>query len=110
MAEVELDDSHLPLIARVSELSSADRSRSHPERDALLAAMRRIQGDPAYRARLAVNGYRAYVERWSESAVVPKYLDIVRRAAARRVAEGVRSRGTDRVLGALPTVIPQEVA
>jgi glycosyltransferase involved in cell wall biosynthesis len=79
-------------------------------RDALLAAMRRIQGDSAYRARLAVNGYRAYVERWSESAVVPQYLDIVRRAAARRVAEGARSRGTDRVLGALPTVIPQEVA
>lgn len=45
MAEVELDDSHLPLIARVSELSAADRGRSHPERDTLLAAMRQALDD-----------------------------------------------------------------
>ena len=50
----------------------------------LLAAMRRMQGDVAYRARLAACGYRAYVENWSESVVLPRYLDIVRRAAHRR--------------------------
>ncbi|HEX6943370.1 MAG TPA: glycosyltransferase family 4 protein [Gemmatimonadaceae bacterium] len=50
----------------------------------LVSAMQRLQSDPAHRARLARAGYRGYVERWSESAVVPQYLDIVRRAAARR--------------------------
>ena len=50
----------------------------------LVLAMRRIQGDPPHRARLARAGYRGYVERWSESAVIPQYLGIVRRAAARR--------------------------
>jgi glycosyltransferase involved in cell wall biosynthesis len=63
----------------------------------LVAAMRRIQADPAHRQRMAENGYRAYVERYSESAVVPRYLDIVRRTAAkkgdRRIA-GLLERGT----------------
>lgn len=68
-------------------------------REELLAAMRRLQCDPAYRESLAERGYAAYVERWSEHVVVPQYLDIVRRAAARR--------GHTRVLDALAT---QEVA
>lgn len=50
----------------------------------LVFAMQRLQNDPAHRARLARAGYRGYVERWSESAVLPQYLGIVRRAAARR--------------------------
>jgi glycosyltransferase involved in cell wall biosynthesis len=50
----------------------------------LVAAMRRMQDDRPYRARLAAAGYRAYVERWSEGVVIPRYLDIVRRAAHRR--------------------------
>ena len=50
----------------------------------LVMAMQRLQADPAHRARLARAGYRGYVERWSESAVIPQYLGIVRRAAARR--------------------------
>ena len=65
----------------------------------LLASMRRLQGDPAYRASLSVSGYRAYVERWSESVVVPQYLELVRCAAVRR--------GHARVMDALAT---QEVA
>lgn len=68
-------------------------------REELIAAMRRLQCDPAYRETLAASGYTAYVERWSEHVVVPQYLDIVRRAAARR--------GHSRVLDALAT---QEVA
>jgi glycosyltransferase involved in cell wall biosynthesis len=55
----------------------------------LVAAMRRVQNDPAHRARLSRAGFRAYVEHWSESAVVPRYLDIVRRAAERRGHRGV---------------------
>jgi glycosyltransferase involved in cell wall biosynthesis len=62
----------------------------------LLAAMRRLQSDPAYRRRLSDAGYQAYVERWSESAVVPRYLDIVQRAAQRRgdarVAAGLNAQ------------------
>jgi glycosyltransferase involved in cell wall biosynthesis len=50
----------------------------------LVSAMRRLQDDPSHRQRLASAGYRASVERWSESAVVPRYLEIVRRAARRR--------------------------
>lgn len=49
----------------------------------LVAGMRRMQ-DPAYRERLARSGVRAFIDRWSESAVVPRYLDIVRRTAERR--------------------------
>jgi glycosyltransferase involved in cell wall biosynthesis len=54
--------------------------------DELLAAMRRLQGDRAYRDRLARSAFQAFTERWSEQAVIPKYLDIVSRAAARRRA------------------------
>jgi glycosyltransferase involved in cell wall biosynthesis len=50
----------------------------------LVQAMERLHTDPAHRARLARAGYRGYVERWSESAVIPQYLAIVRRAAKRR--------------------------
>lgn len=68
-------------------------------REELWQAMQRLQGDPSLRQRRAEAGYRAYVERWSEQVVVPQYLDIVRRAAARR--------GHTRVTDALAT---QEVA
>jgi glycosyltransferase involved in cell wall biosynthesis len=49
----------------------------------LLAAMRRLQSDSALRARLGRSGYDAYRRYWSESAVIPRYLDIVARAAER---------------------------
>lgn len=62
----------------------------------LRAAMCRLQGDTAYRRQLSVAGYRAYAQRWTERAVVPRYLDIVRRAAGRR--------GHSRVLDALATL------
>ncbi len=51
--------------------------------DELVAALARLRGDPARRAQLGRNGWRAYVDHWSESAVLPKYLDVVRRAAER---------------------------
>ena len=46
----------------------------------LIDAMRRLQGDAGYRESRACNAYSAYVDRWSESAVMPQYLDIVSRA------------------------------
>ena len=49
--------------------------------DELLQAMRRLQSDPAYRREKAASAYQAYVAHYCETAVVPQYLDIVRRAA-----------------------------
>lgn len=43
----------------------------------LVATMRRLQADRALRDRLANAGYQGYVDNWSESAVIPKYLAIV---------------------------------
>jgi glycosyltransferase involved in cell wall biosynthesis len=45
----------------------------------LIAAMQKLQADAAHRARLAESGYRASIDLWSESAVVPRYLDVVER-------------------------------
>ncbi len=59
----------------------------------LLAAMRRIQSDPGHREKLAENGWNALRDRWSESVVVPRYLELVERViAARRakLAQGAR--------------------
>lgn len=61
--------------------------------DELRAAMKRLQHDPAYRKARAESGYQAYVDHYSETAVVPQYLEIVRRTAIRckadRVAEAL---------------------
>jgi len=46
--------------------------------------MRRVQQDASYRASLGENGYEAYRRYWCESAVVPQYLQVVRKAAIRR--------------------------
>jgi glycosyltransferase involved in cell wall biosynthesis len=48
----------------------------------LVAAMRRIRQDPGRRSRLAANAREGFVKHWTESAVIPRYLDVVRRAAA----------------------------
>lgn len=58
-------------------------------RDELLAAMRRIQGDPRLRERLGRRGHQAFQERWREQVVLPRYLDIVRTAAERGGYAGV---------------------
>ena len=55
----------------------------------LLAAMRRLQSDPAYRKAKAEAGYQAYAQHYTETAVVPQYLEIVRRAAEKRGDSGV---------------------
>jgi glycosyltransferase involved in cell wall biosynthesis len=64
----------------------------------LLAGMRRLQSDPARRDLLARRAEAAFRENWCESAVVPRYLDIIRRAAERR--------GDARVLDALGDQAP----
>ena len=93
---IEAFQNHAPVVARrlgpfpeIIETSNGGELFETP--DELVSAMRRIQSDPAYRTKLADGGYRAYVEQYSESAVLPRFLDIVRGAALRaerpRVAE-----------------------
>jgi len=50
----------------------------------LIQAMRRIQHDVEFREECARNGYAAFRERWSEGAVIPRYLEIVREQIAGR--------------------------
>ena len=50
----------------------------------LVGAMRRMQEDAGHRERLAQSGNRAFKERWVESAVIPRYLDVVQRTAERK--------------------------
>ena len=52
--------------------------------DELVAAMTRVQGDPVYREQLAANGFRACRERWSESVVIGRFLDLVADAQTAR--------------------------
>jgi len=78
-----------PVIARrlgpLPELvSAAGGGEIFETRAELVAAMDRLQRDRSHRHHLASEG-RAAVDRiWSEHAVIPQYLDIVRRAAAKR--------------------------
>ena len=58
--------------------------RQLTERVGLEAAMARLLQDRGYRDQLAQAGRRALETLWSESTVVPRYLDIVRAAAADR--------------------------
>ena len=55
--------------------------------------MPRRRQEPGYRDRLARAGHRALESMWTERTVVPRYLDIVRAAAA--------DRGDTRVLSTL---------
>jgi glycosyltransferase involved in cell wall biosynthesis len=54
--------------------------------DELAAAMRVLQEDPERRAALGRSGYDAFRQRWSESAVVPRYIQMFQAACAKRQA------------------------
>ena len=53
-------------------------------REELVAAMQRMCGDPARREAMGRSARRAFEEHWCERVVVPRYLQIVRRAAERK--------------------------
>ena len=58
----------------------------------LLAALQRIQADLPLRQRLAESGRQGFRDHWSETAVIPLYLDVVKRTAqARGRADIVRA-------------------
>ncbi len=78
-----------PVIARrlgpfpeIVERSGGGELFSSP--DELLAAMRRLAEDLGHRERLAQAGNRAFKERWVESAVIPRYLEVVERTRERK--------------------------
>jgi glycosyltransferase involved in cell wall biosynthesis len=50
----------------------------------LLQAMQRMQHDITFREECARDGYAAFRERWSEAAVIPRYLEIVREQLSSR--------------------------
>ena len=50
------------------------------------------QGLSGERAEYGANGYRAFVEHWSESAVLPRYLDVVKKAAIAKGRHDVVAR------------------
>jgi len=52
----------------------------------LLSSMQRLQQNPAYRERLAASAYGASLERWAESVVVDRFLELVNRAAREKAA------------------------
>ncbi len=86
---IEAFRSKIPVIARrigpfpeIMELAKGGELFS--SRDDLIAALKRLQSDPAHRARLAEQGHAAFREHWSESVVIPRYLELVARAAEKK--------------------------
>jgi glycosyltransferase involved in cell wall biosynthesis len=49
--------------------------------DELIKAMRRIQNDPGLRQTLARSAHEGFVKNWSEGAVIPQYLEVIRKTA-----------------------------
>jgi len=68
------------------------------DRAGLEAAMARLAGDPARRDAMAAAGRAAVAALWSEHAVVPRYLDLVRRVAAQRGRQRVLDQLREGVL------------
>lgn len=86
---IEAFSQKTPVIARrlgpfPEIVERADAGALFDSREDLRAAMRKMIDDPAWRDARAGNGYRAFREEWTESAVIPRFLDVVRRAAGRR--------------------------
>lgn len=59
----------------------------------LLESMRRIQADPSFRSALSRDARQGFAEHWTENAIIPRYLEVVKRAA--------RNKGRTDVVGAL---------
>ncbi len=78
-----------PVIARrigpfVEILEQSDGGLLFSNTEELVAALARMQGDTALRARLSTNAYAACRERWSEEIVIGQFLELVSEALAKR--------------------------
>jgi hypothetical protein len=60
--------------------------------DELVQAMERVQNDAGYRQRLARSGSESFRKYWSEAAVMPRYLDVVRKTAVKKGRSDVVER------------------
>jgi len=49
--------------------------------DDLVPAMQKIQSDTVYRDKLAQQAYQGFIENWSEAAIIPKFLAVVKSTA-----------------------------
>lgn len=83
----------VPVIARalgplteIVQQSGGGLLFSTPEE--LRAALQRLAGDAALRARLGASGHEALCARWTERVVLRQYFDIIRRVATARGLEG----------------------
>ncbi len=90
MTLIEAFEQSTPVIARrigpfpeMIEASQGGMLFESPED--LARAIETLASDPVQRERLGKCGRAAVMERWSESVVLPKYLEIVNRAAERRL-------------------------
>lgn len=84
---IEAFRSRTPVIARrigpfPEIIERAGAGELFGTKEELLSAMSRMLNDPKARTTAIERGYRAYLDHWSESAVLPRYLDVVARAAA----------------------------
>jgi glycosyltransferase involved in cell wall biosynthesis len=91
---IEAFRSGLPVIARrlgpfpeiVERAQGGLLFENAPE---LVSALRTMQQDPVSRARFAERGQAAFQANWSESVVVPRYLELLSAAAARSGHDGI---------------------
>jgi len=106
---IEAFRSRTPVIARrigpfPEIIERAGSGELFETKDELLSAMQRMLQDPKARLRAVERGYEAFVRHWSESAVVPRYLEVVAKAAHSKdtpVHRAVRD-----ALSTLPTLAP----
>lgn len=70
---------HIGPFPEIIERGGGGRLFRTPEE--LVTVMRDVQGDSALRARLAHAAYEGFRDHWTEEAVMPRYLDVVRRTA-----------------------------
>jgi glycosyltransferase involved in cell wall biosynthesis len=91
---IEAFRQRLPVVARrlgpfPEIVETAQAGELFETREELAGALRRLRSDPALRARYGEAGFAAWRNHWSEAAVVPRYLDLVRRVAERKGREDV---------------------
>jgi glycosyltransferase involved in cell wall biosynthesis len=62
----------------------------------LLKSMHRIQTNPSFRSELSESAQQGFTKHWTESAIIPRYLEVVKRAAqAKGRTEIVRALESD---------------
>ena len=66
------------------------------DREELVTALERLASDPDHRRELGRRGAEAFLEHWSEEAVVPRYLELAR-SAIRERGPGI-DRGRERAI------------